>query len=201
MKNKKLLVMALAVLLLVAVAVGGTVAYLTASTGDLTNTFKPTNITVSLTETKPDGNTALIIPGKNIQKDPKVTASATEGVAYWVFVDITEGTWLAANENGERKLDYEVADGWTFLGTNTAGAKVYYQTVPTGGSFEKGVLKDNQVTVSPNLTAQDMANAQNSTLTFKAYAIQKDAIENETAGYETVSGNKLVSDTTENEGA
>ena len=200
MKNmKKILVLALAALLLVAVSVAGTVAYLTATTGDLVNTFTPTTISVGLSETKPTNNTAPIIPGVAIEKDPKVTASATSGVAYWVFVEITEGTWLNAKETDgtTRKLEYAVDTAWTLLGTKQNGAKVYYQAVNNGGEFEDEVLANNQVTVSTTLTAAEMPAAQNSTLTFKAYAIQQATFASAAAGYKEASGSEVTVANTE----
>lgn len=195
MKNmKKILVLALAALLLVAVSVAGTVAYLTAKTDPVINTFTPTTISVSLSETIPAQNTAQIIPGKVIEKNPTVKASATDKVAYWVFVEITEGNWLAAKEaNGTtRKLEYVVDTAWTLLGTNKNGAKVYYKNMPNGGSIEAAVLKDNQVSVSSTLTAEEMSAAQNSTLTFKAYAIQQETFASAAAGYKEASGNEVT---------
>lgn len=57
MKNmKKILVLALAALLLVAVSVAGTVAYLTAKTDPVTNTFKPSTLSVTLSEETPASN-------------------------------------------------------------------------------------------------------------------------------------------------
>ena len=194
MKMKKILAMTLAAVLLVAVSVAGTVAYLQDATDPVVNTFSPTNIDVTLTETKPDGGSAQVIPGVDIEKNPKVTASATAGVAYWVFVDVAEADWFAGVEADgvTRKVNYAVDGAWTLLGSNDKGALVYYQAVPNGGAFEDYVLQDNVVTVSATLTDEEMASLTTmGSLTFKAYAIQQEAMADEEAAYKIASGNTI----------
>ncbi|MBR6668131.1 MAG: SipW-dependent-type signal peptide-containing protein, partial [Clostridia bacterium] len=63
MKNtKKILVLALAAVLLVAVSVGGTVAFLQDRTQEIVNTFTTSNIDITLEESK---NLDLkMVPGK-----------------------------------------------------------------------------------------------------------------------------------------
>ena len=198
MKMKKILAMAMAALLLVAVSVAGTVAYLQDATDPVVNTFSPTNIDVTLTETKPgaNGGSAQVIPGVNIEKDPKVTATATEGVAYWVFVDVIEAGWFEGTEEDgvTRKVAYEIdTTKWTLLGANDNGALVYYAAVANGGNFEANVLKNNVVTVSSSLTDEEMASLTTmGSLTFKAYAIQQNAMTGEAAAYNIASGNTIT---------
>ena len=207
MKTKKILALALAAVLLMAMTVAGTVAYLKAETTEVKNTFKPTDITVNLGETKPTNNEAQIIPGVNIAKDPKVTADATDGVAYYVFVDVKENNWLTAKEadGTTLKLKYEVDTSiWTLLGTNNEGAKVYYHAVNDGSAFAEYVLKgegegdyaNGMVTVSKNLEESDMQDADGNalpspTLTFQAYAIQQATFTSEAAAYAEASGNTI----------
>lgn len=197
----RILLVAVAALLLVTLTVGGTIAYLQATSTEVTNTFTPTDIDVDLAETVPTGKTAQLVPGVDISKDPKVTASSTVDVAYWVFVDVNESDWIAA-EHVEYSINTSV---WTLLGTNDKGATVYYHAVNAGGDFEAYVLAGNDqypngvVTVSEELEKEDMQDENGTaldaaTLTFKAYAIQQasftgdDAIE---TAYETVSGNTI----------
>lgn len=187
MKNvKKILVLALAALLLVAVSVAGTVAYLTATTAPVTNTFTPSTLSVAIEESKPSNKTAPMVPGAAIEKNPKVTY-ATDVPAY-VFVKVTEsiGTGLTFSDY----IDYSViTDGkWTALSSATG---VYYMEVAAGSSPEGGisVIQDankvaDQVTVKSALKVLDMTalkNADDATdtskypkLTFEAYIIQKE---------------------------
>lgn len=73
------------------------------------------------------------------------------------------------------KVTYEIANGWTALTGHTG---VYYRAVDAvtaDTSFD--VLKENQVTVSDTLTKEDIKGiTTNPTLTFTAYAVQKDGI-------------------------
>lgn len=74
--RSKALLLTLCAVLLVAVSVLGTMAYLTSKTQVITNTFTVGNINIELTETKPGNQQAKIIPGVDIVKDPKVTVKA-----------------------------------------------------------------------------------------------------------------------------
>lgn len=74
--RSKALLLTLCAVLLVAVSVPGTMAYLTSKTQVITNTFTVGNINIELTETKPENQQAKIIPGVDIVKDPKVTVKA-----------------------------------------------------------------------------------------------------------------------------
>ena len=168
----------LALVLVIGCAVGGTIAWLTAQTNAVVNTFTYGDINISLSETKPDNKQAKIIPGVDIAKDPKVTV--VEGSeACWLFVKVEEANWPNFKETVEgkevRKVNYTIADGWTAL---TGETGVYYRevgAVTTDTSFD--VLAGNVVTVSENLTKTEVSGITTQPkLTFTAYAVQKDGI-------------------------
>ncbi len=162
----KLVVAMLAVTLLIGCAIGGTVAWLTAKTDAVVNTFTYGDINITLAETT--GTDYKIIPGKNINKDPKVTVKK-DSEACWLFVKVEEEGTFVAN-----KVTYSIADGWTALAGQTG---VYYRevgAVTADTSFD--VIRDNKVYVSDTLTKEDIQNITNPTLTFTAYAVQKDGI-------------------------
>lgn len=167
----KLVVAMLAVTLLIGCAIGGTVAWLTAKTEAVVNTFTYGDINIELTETKPTNKQAKIIPGVDIEKDPKVTVKK-DSEACWLFVKVQEaGTFV------EGKVTYSIADGWTKLTGVTGVDNVYYREVnAVTADTIFAVLKDNKVTVSDTLTKEDIQNITNPTLTFTAYAVQKDGI-------------------------
>lgn len=179
----KLFAMMLAVALLVGGAVGGTLAWLTARTDPVVNTFTYGDINISLSETKPDNNQAKIIPGVDIEKDPKVTVKA-KSEACWLFVKVVEANWpdFKETDNTTRKVKYEVMtgeNGWTKL-TGVEGVdNVYYREVgAVTADTDFAVLKDNKVTVSDNLTKTEVNGiTANPTLTFTAYAVQRDGID------------------------
>ena len=123
-----------------------------------------------------------ITPGKVITKDPKVTVTAGSE-ACWLFVKVKEENWpTLADANGTKKVSYRIADGWTALQGQTG---VYYREVVANDKAQEfPVLKDNTVTVSDTLTKGDIKEiTTNPTLTFTAYAVQKDGIDTAAAAW------------------
>ena len=177
----------LALVLVIGCAVGGTVAWLTAQTGPVVNTFTYGDINITLGENT--GATYKIIPGVDIAKDPKVTV-VKGSEACWLFVKVEEANWPTPTEtvgtNTVRKVNYAIADGWTKLTGVDSVDNVYYREVSaddakTGKDFY--VLKGDDthpngvVTVSENLTKEEIKDITTQpTLTFTAYAVQKDGI-------------------------
>lgn len=96
MKARKILVSLAALALVVAISIGGTLAYLTSKTDTVTNTFTIGKVTITLDETKvtPDGvkdatstkrvteNSYKLMPGHEYMKDPAVTIKADSEPAY-----------------------------------------------------------------------------------------------------------------------
>ena len=175
----KLVVAMLAVTLLIGCAIGGTVAWLTANTAPVVNTFTYGDINIELTETKPENKQAKIIPGVDIEKNPKVTVKANSE-ACWLFVKVEEEGTFVAN-----KVTYSIADGWTKGDGTKIPANVYYRQVgAVTENTDFAVLKDNMVTVSDTLTKEDIKSiATNPTLTFTAYAVQKDGFNTAAAAW------------------
>lgn len=159
----------LALVLVIGCAAGGTVAWLVATTGSVTNTFTYGDINITLTETT--GEDYKIIPGKDIEKDPKVTVTGGSE-ACWLFVKVEKTGTFVAN-----KVTYAIADGWTAL-PGVDG--VYYRQV---GSVTENtafsVLEGDKITVKDTLTKGDIKDiaATNPTLKITAYAVQKDGID------------------------
>lgn len=161
--KKKSLALLLAIAIVVVGAVAGTVAWLTDQTPSVTNTFTTSDINIELKETK---NNFQMIPGWNIEKDPKVTVKAGSEACY-LFVKLEKST------NFDTFMTYEMADGWQAL---PEAPGVYYREVAAATAdttFE--VLKGNQVTVKDTVTKAQM-NALTAdtypTLTVTAYASQ-----------------------------
>ena len=168
-KSRKTFALIAACLMLVVGVVGGTVAWLTATTGSVVNTFTCGDINITLAETT--GTSYKILPGNNITKDPTVTVSANSENCI-LFVKVEEENWPTFTEtNGTRKVRYDIADGWTAL-TGVSG--VYYRTVTSSESNQDfAVLKDNTITVSGNLTKVEVNSMTTApTLTITAYAHQ-----------------------------
>ena len=172
----------LALVLVLGCALGGTVAWLVAKSDPVVNTFTYGDINIALTETKPVNREAKIIPGVDIAKDPKVTVKANSE-ACWLFVKVEEvGTFVAG------KVTYSVADGWTQGDGTKIPENVYYREV-SAADAKKGVSyyvlagdmdhPNGVVMVSDTLTKKDIEDITiKPTLTFTAYAVQKDGIAN-----------------------
>ena len=190
--STKVFLSLLALVLVVGCAVGGTIAWLTATTDPVVNTFTYGKINIALTETKPENKKATIIPGVNISKDPKVTVKA-DSEACWLFVKVEEkGTFV----NG--KVTYSVKTGegnWTSLPGEPG---VYYReveavTVDTDFYVLAGdtTYPHGVVTVSENLTKEDIKGLTEThpQLIFTAYAVQKDGINTAADAWDKVKNN------------
>ena len=194
--KKKILVACLCVALAVLTIAGTTLAYLTSKTEAVVNTFTVGNIDITLTETKPDNNQAKIIPGVDIEQDPKVTVMANSE-ACWLFVKVEEANWpmFLETDGTTRKVSYSIDTGWTKGDDTNIPTNVYYRAVDAvtdNTSF--CVLKGNNqytngvVTVSENLTKNEIRTiATQPTLTFTAYAVQKAGFDTAAAAWAEVS--------------
>ena len=175
--KKKTLALVLALTLLVAGVVGGTLAWLTDQTAEVKNTFTVGDINIGLTETTTDYK---MVPGNTIAKDPTVTVKANSE-ACWLFVKVTE------SENLDTFITYAIAEGWTAL-PGVDG--VYYREVPASAADQTfSVLAGDAVTVKSDVTKTMLETAKTDapTLTFKAYAIQKDHFTTADAAWAEVS--------------
>ena len=169
--KKKGLAMVLALVLLAVCAVSGTLAWLTAKSDTVVNTFTTSDIKVELKETT--GTEYKMIPGYTIGKDPKATVLAGSEKCY-LFVKLEKSTSF------DTYLEYNIADGWTKLEGEGITDTIYYRVVD-GTTNQIGtaysVLKNDQVTVKGSVTkaqmnALDAEGAVKPTLTITAYASQ-----------------------------
>lgn len=195
---KKVLISALAIVLVACCAIGGTLAWLQTQTDTVTNTFTYGDITIKLDESVLGDDGALtssrtesgnsnykMLPATDLPKDPKVTVKA-ESEACWLFVKIDESA------NFRSFMSYNVNSVWTVLdATNYPG--VYYYNGTALNSYitadkEFEVLANNKVSVSSSVT-KDMFTASGytaPTLKFTAYAVQKDGFDTPAAAWAVV---------------
>lgn len=152
-------------------AVGGTAAWLAAKSEPIASTFTFGDINITLTEADHQEQ-IKIIPGVDIPKDLKVTVQANS-VDCWLFVKVEQtGTFVPD------KVTYAIADGWTKGDGPQIPENVYYREV-NGATADSvfSVLKGDKITVSNTLTKEEIQNiADDPTLTFTAYAVQKEGI-------------------------
>ena len=157
-------------------AAGATLAWLTAKTSSVTNTFTYGDINITLDETT---TSYKMVPGNTIAKEPKVTVKANSE-ACWLFVKVEK------SDNFDKFMTYGIADGWTALDGEDG---VYYREVTSSTTdTEYYVLSGNLVTVKDSVTKEDFAGLKGTmpTLTFTAYACQKDNVSTATQAWNLV---------------
>lgn len=178
--KKKTLTIAIALVLVVALAVGATYAYLTATTGEVKNTFAVGNVIdntkfalqehkVAYNDTKGVYDYVLteagekqvatsntydkLVPGTTAPKDPFITIGEKTQAPAYLFVKVTDTSV---------GITYSVdADKWAEVsGINglKAGEKVYVYKVgsdnvlPAGSEGNYAILTNNQISVGSNVS-------------------------------------------------
>lgn len=139
--GKKIIITLLAVVMLIGCTIGGTLAWLSATSGTVTNTFTVGDVNIELKEhdLKADGtldtssevteeNTYKIVPGDTQPKDPFVRVEAKSEES-WIFVQVKEvRNTVTGNANATKYVTWEIAEGWTKLGETANGISTYYRT-------------------------------------------------------------------------
>lgn len=183
---RKALMLILCAALLVSATVMGTLAYLTAESDVVTNTFTVGNIRILLKEDKLNDNGSLdtntpvnaneykFVPGDTLNKRPYVTVEANSEACY-LFITVTENNNTISGLNGKViAWSVDEASGWTKLQDGVWYRTVDAENAADGATYD--ILQNDKVTVNTGVT-KDMvttinANATKPTLTFDAYAIQ-----------------------------
>lgn len=200
--KKKAIVAVVALVLVLCCAMGGTLAWLVDSTTEVKNTFTYGDINIGLSES--ENLNLKMIPGNDIKKDPTVTVKANSEDC-WLFVRVK------ASDNFDTFMTYAVEEGWTLYDTDKTGSNIetagnddyviYRKVTAADEDQEFNVLKDNTVTVKDAVTKK-MLNALDKdedgsaktettypTLTFTAYAVQKDNVNSAADAWVIAQGN------------
>ena len=193
---KKKFLIPIMILILVIGAVGGTLAWLTDQTDTVQNTFTVGNVDIDLTEegaTEDSSDSQLftqdfkMVPGTDIAKKPKVSVIAGSE-ACWLFVKVVE------SDNLDDYITYNMATEWTELTGVSGVSGVYYIDVnaatanaghtynvlaPKGttGAYSDGYVTVNNTVTKAMMDALKVEGATQPTLTFKAYAVQKEGFD------------------------
>lgn len=190
--KKKTIAVVLALVLVICCAVGGVLAYLTATSGPIKNTFTVGKVDITLDEEKTDvygvpveptarvtdGNAYKLIPGHTYTKDPTVTVvGGSEKCYLFVKVDAVNAELITYTVD-------TVSEKWQKL-SGVDG--VYYRVVDAKDADQPfTVLTGNQFSVKENTTAEELAviTAENpSSLTFTAYAVQAEGFDSATEAW------------------
>lgn len=177
--KKKAWVSLVAVVLVLCCAVGGTLAWLTDKTGEVKNTFSPSDINITLTETPntdTDGNgendawKADMIPGFSCTKDPVVTVKG-DSVDCYLFVKFEE------KGNPATYLTYTstltAANGWTQGDSTDIPSSVWYRKVTANAADQSwNLLNGDTIAVKDTVAKDNMADAAKAELVYTAYATQ-----------------------------
>lgn len=194
MKTKrKALLLSLCAVLLVAVSVMGTIAYLT-STDNVTNTFTVGSVAITLDETDVDNSTVgaerdkansyKLIPGHTYTKDPIIHVGANSEDCYLFVKVVNEIAAIEEDDTAARKTKIASqmrAKGWVAVDGQT-GVYVY-----TDANGNKAVSAGSDITVfesfkiSGSVNNNTLAKYSGKTVTVTAYAVQKDGFESNTA--------------------
>ena len=189
--KKRVIALALGCTVAFGCAVGGTLAWLTADGGTVTNTFTVGDVKIALTETGTESGAKNynFVPGDKLAKDPKVTVQATTEPCY-VFLKMTESNMIKVKDDTNEDvnaLNYEInTSNWFKLTVTNAseGVTYYYKeltaqtTVNTDYYILTGegsdVYKNGVVTVSEYVTKDNVSTLTDSQpkLEFAAAAIQ-----------------------------
>lgn len=170
MRVVKMLLAVASVFTILVCCTSGSLAWLTASSAPSVSEFSVGKIDVTLTDsTNSADNTAVLIPGTTITRDPRVTVKGGS-VDCWLFVRAD-----AVNGAGEC-LDWTPVEGWSKLesGTGETGTTVYYREVKSSANDQEFRIVDGgTLTVRSELTRTELASMTAPTLSFTAYAVQR----------------------------
>lgn len=168
----KVFTLMLALVLLVGCVAGGTLAWLTATTVSVENTFTVGDINITLAETT--GTDYKIIPGGFSQKDPKVTVLKNSEKCY-LFIHIEESNnTMTVGTSTEKLVSYDMVEGWSAV---TGHDGFYYRVVDTNTADQPfGVFKDNKVTYNENIYKGQVNENNKPVITITAAAIQFDHV-------------------------
>lgn len=185
---KKKLMTALALVLVIAMSVAGTYAYLT-SHDSVTNTFTVGNVSITMDEAKVDvdgkimpnenrvhENSYKLMPGHTYVKDPTVVVTGGSENC-WLFVKVENGV-AAYEKAGDATIAKQIEkNGWTALDNNPG---VYYMSVTKSNDAQTFVVFEN-FTIADNadgVNGWSAVTAANTNITVTAYAIQADGMAN-----------------------
>lgn len=170
---KKKIAVAVSLLLVVALSVGGTIAFLTAETNNITNTFTVGNITITLAETTGQSSNYKykIVPGATVAKDPTITVQKTSEKCYvYAYVDNA----LILNNNVVATPNVNTVD-WSEVKKEDGKTLYRYKDIVDASQADQALPVFTQVTYDGTaITADNINQLQDKTIVIGAFAHQSD---------------------------
>ena len=202
--KKKILLVGLLVVLVAAVSVGLTVAYLT-SADTVTNTFTVGDVKIALDEDavnengeaipgadRVKANTYKLIPGHTYVKDPTVTVKAGSAESYVrMLVTVTNSSAFdAVLPNADLRAIFGGYDDskWTYVkntenADNTRTYEFRYHTTVTASADKALEPLFTGITVPGTLNNDQLKTLQGAQIIVEAEAIQADSFDNADAAW------------------
>lgn len=185
--GKKVVATLLAIVLLIGCGIGGTLAWLSATSETVTNTFTVGDITIHLNEHKlADGkltsevvqtNTDYkVVPGATQPKDPYVTVDAGNEPCY-VYVCIKNN--LVIDSNIVATFDIDL-NKWDNIATTEKGDVYRYKTTVPASNTDQILKVFENITYDDDLiTKENISTLENKTIILNAFAHQSENITND----------------------
>ena len=165
--DRQMLIISILTTCIMLACISTTTAVLTSIAKPVENSFTIGKINLELTETT--GQSYQLIPGKTVDKNPKVTVFAGSE-SCWLFIKVYK------TANFDDYLTYEIAEGWNILDGQDG---VYYRSVDASQiTVEHNVLANDQIIVKDDLTEEKMSAITSApSISFYAYGIQSYNVE------------------------
>lgn len=207
--KKKFALMATSLVLVAALAVGGTLAYLT-SQDSVTNTFTVGNVAIKLDEAKANADGSLVenagrvkensyklMPGHTYNKDPmvtvvkgsessyiKMTVTVTKAAELDAIFAPTGGADLISIFEGYDSTNWIAKGNTKDTGANTRTYEFWYKEAVAAPDVDVPLdaLFDS-ITVPGTITNTQLQTIAGMTITVNAYAIQADGFANAEAAW------------------
>lgn len=206
MKKKSILLTLTAVVLAMAIGVGGTIAYFTSTTADVQNTFTVGNVAITLDEAdvtyandkwtagedRVQSNTyENVYPGAHLPKDPTIHVAADSQDAYVAMKVVISkaAAWKALAEdhaslnNLETVFEGYTEANWTKIAATEQGDNLVYVYM-----WEQGKVSANAdltlftaMNIPAELSSQEIETLDGFTVTATGYAVQAQGVTAETA--------------------
>lgn len=206
MKKKSILLTLTAVVLAMAIGVGGTIAYFTSTTTEVQNTFTVGNVAITLDEAKvtyaddkwtagEDRDTTNtyenVYPGAHLPKDPTIHVDDNSQQAYVAMKVVISkaAAWKALAEDHASLNDLQTVfegyneDNWTKIAATEQGDNLVYVYMWEQGKVSAGddLTLFTAMNIPEELSSQEIKTIDGFTVTATGYAVQAQGVTAETA--------------------